>query len=57
MFGTLNGLIIFFNIPTDISSQAINIISNHKDYVRVYALTIDATPWNYKSIFPEKAGE
>ena len=44
------------NIPTDISSQAISTISIHKDYVRVYPLTIDATPLNYKSFFPERTG-
>ena len=44
----------FINIPTDISSQTIGTISIHKDYVRVYSLTIDATPLNYKSVFPER---
>ena len=36
----------FINIPTDISSQAISTISIHKDYVRVYPLTIDAKSLN-----------
>ena len=31
----------FLNIPTDISGQAINTISIHKDYVRVYPFTVD----------------
>ena len=35
---------LFLNIPTDISSQAISTISINKDYVKVYPLTIDATP-------------
>ena len=37
----------FINISIDISSQAINTISNHKDYIRVYPFTVDATPLNY----------
>ena len=44
------------NITTDISSQAISTICIHKDYVKLYSLTIDATPLNYKSLFPERAG-
>ena len=35
------------NIPTDISNQAISTISISKDYVRIYPLTVDATPLNY----------
>ena len=46
----------FIDIPTDISSQAISTISIHKDYVNVYPLTIGATPSNYYSFFPERAG-
>ena len=46
----------FINISTDISSQAISTISIHKDYIRVYPLTTDATPLNYNSFFPERAG-
>ena len=34
---------IFLNIPIDISSQANNTISIHKDYVKVLPITIDAT--------------
>ena len=30
-------------------------LSIHKDYVRVYPLTIDATPLNYNSFFTERA--
>ena len=36
----------FINLPTNKSSQAISTISIHKDYVKVYPLTIDATPLN-----------
>ena len=54
MFGTHES---FNNTPTDISSQAISTISIHKDYVRVYTLTIDATPLNYNSVFPEGTGK
>ena len=46
----------FFDITTDISSQAISTNSINKDYVKVYSLTIDATPLNYNSFFPERAG-
>ena len=46
----------FINIPIGISSQTISTISIHKDYVRVYPLTIDATPLNYNSFFPERTG-
>ena len=46
----------FIKIPTDISRQAISTIFIHKDYVKVYPLTIDATPLNYNSFFPERAG-
>ena len=31
-------------------------ISINKNYVRVYPLTIDATPFNYNSFFPERTG-
>ena len=44
----------FISIPTDISSQAMSTISINKNYVRVYPLTIDATPLNYNSFFPER---
>ena len=47
----------FINIPTDISSQTISTISFQKNYVRVYPLTIDATPLNYNSFFPERTGK
>ena len=46
----------FFYIPTDISRQTISTTSIHKNYVRVYPLTIDATLLNYNSIFPERTG-
>ena len=41
------------NFPADISSQAINTISFHKDYVKVTPLTIDATPLNYNTFLPD----
>ena len=47
---------LFINIPTDKSSQAISTISFNKNYVRVYPLTIDTTPSNYNSYFPERKG-
>ena len=43
---------LFLNIPIDISSQAISTNSIHKDYVKVFPLTIDATPLNYNSFLP-----
>ena len=45
----------FIDILTDISSQAESTNSIHKDFVKVYPLTIDATPLNYNSFFPERA--
>ena len=44
------------NIPIDISSQAINTISIHKDYVKVIPLTISGTPLNYISLLPDRKG-
>ena len=44
------------NIPIDISSQASNTISFHKDYVKVIPLTIDGTPLNYISLLPDRKG-
>ena len=46
----------FINIPTNISTQAISTISINKVYVRVYPLTVDATPINYISFFHERKG-
>ena len=43
----------FLNFPADISSQAINTISFHKNYVKVTPLTIDATPLNYNTCLPD----
>ena len=43
----------FLNFPADISSQAISIISFHKDYVKVTPLTIDATPLSYNTILTD----
>ena len=45
---------LFINILTDISSQAISTVSINKNYVRVHPLTVDATPLNYNSLFPER---
>ena len=45
---------LFFNIPTDISGQAISTISIDKDYIKVFPLTIDATPLNYNSFLPDR---
>ena len=41
----------FLNIPIDISSHAISTICIHKGYVKVFPLTIDATPLNYNSFY------
>ena len=46
--------LLFLNIPIDISSQAINTTSIHKAYVKVFPLTIDATPLNYNSFLPNR---
>ena len=43
----------FLNFPVDIPSQAISIISFHKDYVKVIPLTIDETPLNYNTFLPD----
>ena len=45
---------LFLNIPIGISSQAISTIFIHKDYVKVFPLTIDATTLNYNSFEPER---
>ena len=47
---------LFINIPTDISSQAIDTFSINKDYVKIYPLTTDATPLNYNSFLPDRTG-
>ena len=41
---------------TDISSQAISRTSINKESVKVYPLTIDATPLNYNSFLPDRLG-
>ena len=46
----------FTNLPTDKSSRTISIVFVNKDYIRVYPLTVDATPLNYTSILPERTG-
>ena len=48
--------LLFVNIPTDISSQAISTISLHNDDVEIYPLTVDATPLSYNSFLPERVG-
>ena len=45
---------LFLNIPIDISSQAISKTSIHKDYVKIFSLTIDATLLNYNSFLPDR---
>ena len=44
---------MFLDIPVDISSQAIDTISLHPDYVKIISLTTDATPLNYNSFLPD----
>ena len=44
----------FLNIPIEISSQTVNTISTHKDYVKVTPVTIDATPLNFNSLSPDR---
>ena len=46
----------FLNIPTVNSSQAISTILIKKGYVKVYPLSIDATPLNYNSFLPDRIG-
>ena len=43
---------VFINFPTSISSQTIDTISIHRDYIKIIPLTIDATPLNYNSFLP-----
>ena len=38
----------------DIASQAIGTISIHKDYLKIFPLTIDATPLNHNSFLPDR---
>ena len=47
---------LLFNISTDTSSQAVSTISIYKDFIKVYPLTIDATPLNYISFLPDRTG-
>ena len=42
------------NNPIDTSSQAINTTSIHKDYVKLFPLTIDATPLKHSSLLPNR---
>ena len=56
MFGTLNGLMNPLLIYQQIIKPSKNTITIHNDYVKVYQVTIDATPSNYNSFFPERGG-
>ena len=42
------------NVRIDISSQAISTTAIHKDYVKVFRFSIEATPLNYNSFFPDR---
>ena len=44
---------LFLDIPVDISSQAIDTISLHPDYVKIKSLTTIATPLNYNSFLTD----
>ena len=44
---------LFINIPVDISSQAIDTICIHPDYIKIIPLTIDATPLNYNTFLTD----
>ena len=46
----------FFNIRTDISSQAITTVSINRAHVRITKLTIYVTHLNHNSIFTDRAG-
>ena len=50
IFGTLNGLIYHLLIYLQIYQ------AKHNVYVKVYPHTIDATPLNYNTFFPDRAG-
>ena len=43
----------FLNFLVDISSQAIDTMYIHPDYVRIKPLTIDATPLKYNTFLPD----
>ena len=44
---------LFINSPPDISSQAIDTISIHPDFIKIKPLTIDATPLSYNTFSPD----
>ena len=44
---------LFISIPVDITSQAIDTISIHPDYIKIIPLKIDATPLNYNTFLPD----
>ena len=45
---------LFLNIPIDIPSQAISTGSIHKDHMKLFPLTIDATPLSYNSFLSNR---
>ena len=47
---------LFIKIPTDISSPSISTTSIDKDYVKVYSLTIEATPLKINTLLPDRTG-
>ena len=47
---------LFLNISLDISSQAIGTISFYKEHIKIYPVTLDATPLNYNSFLPDRLG-
>ena len=55
MFGNLNGLMNYLLIHQQIYQAKQKAQSLFTKY-NVYPLTIDATPLNYNSFFPERAG-
>ena len=44
---------LFVNCPNDISTQAIDTISIHRNFINIIPLTIDATPLNYNTFLPD----
>ena len=44
---------LFIHFPNAISSQAIDTISFHRNFINIIPLTIDATPLNYNTFLPD----
>ena len=44
---------LIINFPNDISSQAIDTISVHPNFIKIIPLTIDATPLTYNTFLPD----